>query len=64
MNANKPHKTPQPQSGVKHSERILQLLCLIAQSLRRIEAQLGNIAGLTPQRQTNNIVPFNAGGRQ
>jgi hypothetical protein len=49
------------QESVDHSERILQLLCLIAQTLRRIETQLGNITP-TNTRQ-NNIVAF-TGGRQ
>jgi hypothetical protein len=53
----------QPES-VDHSERVLQLLCLIAQSLRRIESRLDNIAGVTPQRQGNKIVAFNTEGRR
>jgi hypothetical protein len=42
---------------------MLQLLCLIAQSLRRIESQLG-VAGITPQQRPNKIIAFRAGGRQ
>jgi len=42
-----------------HAERMCQLLCIIAQSLHRIEAHLG-ITG-TPQRK---IIAFNGGRRQ
>jgi hypothetical protein len=51
------------QESTDASDRMLQLLCLIAQSLRRIEARLDNIAGLTPQRHDNKIVAFNGGRR-
>lgn len=44
-------------------ERMLQLLCLIAQSLRRIESQLG-VAGITPQQRPNKIIAFRAEKRQ
>jgi hypothetical protein len=57
----KGNPTEQEDSG-GHAERVLQLLCLIAQSLHRIELQLGNIAGITPRPQPNKIVTFNAGG--
>jgi hypothetical protein len=42
------------------SERTLQLLCVIAQALHRIELRLDKIAA--PQPQANKIIAF--GGRQ
>src|SRR5262245_55511915 len=45
------------QTQTQYIERALQLLCLIAQSLRRIEERLDNI---TPPEK---IVVFNSGGR-
>jgi hypothetical protein len=56
MNPSKANGTEQQD----YSERSLQLLCLIAQSLHRIEAHLGS-AG-TPQ-QRSKIVAFHGGGR-
>jgi hypothetical protein len=46
-----------------YSERLLQLLCLIAQSLARIESHLG-IAKIPQQQRPNKIIAFNAGGRR
>jgi len=47
------NKTAQPD----HTERALQLLCLIAQSLHRIEAHLGIV------EPPNKIITFHAGRR-
>jgi hypothetical protein len=53
-------KTAQLESAT--TDRLLQLLCIIAQSLRRIELRLDHIAGVTPERQPNKIISFNTGG--
>jgi len=59
---NKDLKTTQPQSAV---DRNTELLCLIAQSLQRIERLLKRE---TPAQQTNTserrIIHFNAGGQR
>jgi hypothetical protein len=54
-------RAPQPAYSAAerkqdHAERMLQLLCLIAQSLHRIEAHLSN--------QHNDVVPFLMGGER
>jgi hypothetical protein len=48
------------------SLRVLQLLCLIAQSLGRIEAQLAQITGVAqPQpRQNGKLIAFPLGGQR
>jgi hypothetical protein len=60
MQATKTEKTAQLETN--HTERVLQLLCLIAQSLRRLESRLDSIAGVTPQQRANKIVAFNNAG--
>jgi hypothetical protein len=54
--------TTQPES-VDNTERALQLLSIIAQTLNRIEATLTTgQASSTNRHQQANILPFNAGG--
>lgn len=54
-----------PTEQRDYSERVLQLLCFISQSLRRIELQMGNIApAQRPQTESNKIVAFNGGRRE
>jgi hypothetical protein len=58
----KPHATKTDQAAQQdYAERTLQLLCLIAQSLSRIESHL---AGSSLQQRSNKIIAFNGGGRQ
>jgi hypothetical protein len=54
-------KTYQPAQQETGIDRVLQLLCIIAQTLHRIEQHLRN-AGTTPQ--TDKIIRFNGGGRR
>jgi hypothetical protein len=52
------------QEEKSDSRRALELLCLIAQALHRIEVRLDKIAGVTTARQPNKIIAFNSGGRR
>jgi hypothetical protein len=59
-NANQPAQSD-------YSERVLQLLCLIAQSLGRIETQLAQIAGVArpqPQQRNGKLIAFPVGGQR
>ena len=56
----KPHATKTDQAAQQdYGERSLQLLCVIAQSLARIEKQLGVI----PQ-QERKVIAFSNGGQR
>ena len=55
MHTYQPDNTAQLKK-VDHAQRTLQLLCLIAQTLHRIEVKLD--AGITPQQRPNKLIAF------
>jgi len=61
----KSHRTAQLKTG-EETDRLLQLLCIVAQTLQRIELKLGKLSALIPNRpnESTKIVAFNGGGRR
>jgi hypothetical protein len=61
MQTTKSNQTAQAETPSDY-DRLLQLLCIIAQSLRRIELQLGKLAPVNQRlNESNKVINFNAG---
>jgi hypothetical protein len=52
------------QAETPDYDRLLQLLCIIAQALRRIELKLGKLAQVSQRPNESELVSFRTGGQQ